>query len=129
MAIHSKGGNMKSIIDNETGEVIEVETDNEIAERKLYEVGAIDKETYEMLESYKYYEDQFKIFKYKLEKAMEENGIKKWDNDYFTATVKEDSTQKRVDTERLKEDGLYDQYLKLVFVKGGLQIRFKKGNE
>lgn len=120
---------MKSIIDNETGEIIEVETENEIAERKLYEVGAIDKETYEMLENYKYYQEQYETFKYTLEKAMRENGIKKWDNDYFTATVKEDSTQKRVDVDRLKEDGLYDNYLKLVYSKGGLQIRFKKGNE
>ena len=110
-----------------TGEVIEVETTNEIAERKLIEVGAITEETYEMLASFKYYQDQYELFKYQLEKAMSENGIKKWDNEYFTATVREDSIQKRVDTERLKEEGIYDKYLKLVPTKGGLTIKFKKG--
>lgn len=120
---------MKQIINNETGEIEEVLEANELTEQKLYEVGAIDKETFEMLETYLYYEDRMKLLKYNLEKAMKDNGIKKWENEYFTATIKEDSTQKRVDTERLKEDGLYDDYLKLVYVKGGLQIRFKKREE
>lgn len=118
---------MKTIIDQNTGEVIEVETSNEIAERKLVEVGAITEETYEMLASFKYYQDQYELFKYQLEKAMKENNIKKWDNDYFTATIKEDSIQKRVDTEQLKEKGLYESNLKLVPVKGGLTVKFKKG--
>lgn len=118
---------MKTIIDNETGELIEVEEKNELVEKKLYEVGAIDQETFEMLVSYQYYKEQYEEFIYKLKKAFEENGIKKWETDDFTATFKEESLQKRVDTERLKEDGLYEQYLKLVPVKSSLQIRFKKG--
>lgn len=116
---------MKQIIDELTGEIVEVEDRNEIAERKLTEVGAIDSKTYELLEEFLYYKELFETFKYKLQKAMEENGIKKWDNDYFSAVLKEESMQKRVDTERLKEDGLYDKYLKLVPVKASLQIRFK----
>lgn len=118
---------MKNIIDYETGEVIQVEESNEIAERKLVEAGVITQDTYEMLASLKYYQDQFELFRYELEKAMRENGIKKWETDYFSVSLKEDSMQKRVDTERLKEDGQYEKYLKLVPVKGGLVIRFKKG--
>lgn len=118
---------MKQIIDGETGEIIEVETSNEIAERTLVEVGAITQETYEMLASFRYYQEQYELFKYQLEKAMIENGIKKWDNDYFTATIREESMQKRVDTERLKDDGIYEKYLKLVPVKNGLVVKFKKG--
>lgn len=120
---------MKQIIDAETGEVIEVEEKNELVEKKLLEIGAIDRETYEMIESYLYYQDQYETLKYKLKKAFEENGIKKWDNDYFIATLKDESMQKRVDTERLKDDGLYEKYLKLVPVKSSLQIRFKGRNE
>lgn len=116
---------MKTIIDEKTGEVIEVETTNEVVERKLVEVGAITQETYEMLESFRYYQDQYEIFKYQLEKAMRENNIKKWDNEYFVVSLTEDSIQKRVDTERLKEDGMYDKYLKLVNVKGGIRVKFK----
>ena len=36
---------MKTIIDQNTGEVIEVETSNEIAERKLTDAGAITEQT------------------------------------------------------------------------------------
>lgn len=120
---------MKQIIDNATGEVIEVEEKNELAEKKLFEVGAIDEQTYDLLEQYLTIQEQYEMFKYKLEKAMEDNGIKKWNNDYFIATIKEESVQKRVDTDRLKEAGLYEKYLKLVPIKKSLQIKFKKGDK
>lgn len=118
---------MKQIINAETGEIEEVLEQNELVEQKLFEVGAIDKETFEFLDTFLYYKDRYETFRYNLEKAMKDNGIKSWKNDYFTATVKEESIQKRVDTERLKEDGLYEKYLKLVPVKGSLEIKFKKG--
>ena len=118
---------MKQIVDNETGEIIEVKDDNEQTTELLTNAGVLDKEVYEIIDSMLYYQDQFEIIKGKLEDAMRENGIKKWDNDYFTATVKEDYLQKRVDTERLKKDGLYKKYLKLVPTKGSLSIKFKKG--
>ena len=117
---------MKTIVDAETGEILEVETENEIAERVLTEAVHIDHETFEIISSLLYYQEQFDIFKMKLEEAMKSNGIKKWDNDYFTATIRADSVQKRVDTERLKKDGLYEQYIKLIPQKGGLAIRFKE---
>lgn len=116
---------MKRII-NKDGEVIEVEEKNELVEKKLYEVGAIDEATYDLLEQYLTMKEQYEIFRYKLQKAMSENGIKSWKNDYFTATIKPESTQKRLDTERLKEDGVYNKYLKLVPVKESITIEFKK---
>ena len=115
---------MKTIID-ENGEIVEVQDANEIAEAKLFEAGAIDKNTYDFLEEYLTYQERYETFKFILEKAMRENGIKTWKNDYFTATVKDDSIQTRVDTNKLKESGLYEKYSKSVPVKGGLQIRFK----
>ena len=117
---------MKKIIDEITGEVIEVEETNDIAERKLFEVGAIDEATFDFLEQYQTYQEQYEIFKYKLMKAMKDNGIKSWKNDYFTATFKEESVQKKVDKDRLIDDGLYNKYLKLVPVKESLMIKFKK---
>ena len=117
---------MKLIINNETGEVEEVEEKNELVEKKLEELGVFKNYTFDDLEHYLTEKERFETFKYVLEKAMEENDIKTWKNEYFTATRKDDSIQKRVDTERLKEDGIYDKYLKLVSVKGGLQIKFKE---
>ena len=114
---------MKTIIDQNTGEVIEVETSNEIAERKLIDAGVITEQTRDFIEQYLTIQEQWDTFKYVLEKAMRDNGIKTWKTDDFTFTVKDENIQKRVDTERLKEDGIYEKYLKLVNVKGGLQVR------
>lgn len=119
-------GKMKTIVDSETGEVIEVEEQNDIAERKLYEVGAISEETFDFLEQYRTVCEQYEMFRFQLEKAMRENGIKKWDNDTFSVTVTDEQLQKRVDTQRLKDDGLYEKYLKLVPTKGTIKINFKK---
>ena len=118
---------MKQIIDNETGEIITVQDENEKATELMVNAGVLDKEVYEIIDSMLYYQEQFETFKHKLEKAMKDNGIKKWETDYFTATVKDDYLQKRVDTDRLKEDGLYEKYLKLIPTKGSLSIKFKKG--
>ena len=120
---------MKTIIDAETGELVEVETPNELAVRKLTELGVIKQGTLDMLSNYVYYKEQFDLFKHELEKAMTENGIKKWDNDYFVASATEETTQVRLDTDRLKEDGVYDRYLKVVPVKASVRVRFKKGFE
>ena len=119
-----KGKNMKTIVD-ENGEIVEVQDENEIAEQKLMEVGAIDKNTYDFLEEYLTAQERYETFRYILEKAMKENNIKSWKNDYFTATLKEDSVSTRVDTAKLKESGMYEQFTKLVPVKGGLTIKFK----
>jgi len=112
-------------VNEETGEVYEV-NENQLVEQKLMEVGAIDKHTYDLMEEYLTIKDKFETVKFKLEKAMKENGIKKWDNDYFTATCRNSSYQKRVDTDALKRDGLYDKYSQIVKVKGSLSIEFKE---
>ena len=119
---------MKTIVDQETGELIEIEEENEIVTRKLYEIGAITDDTADFIENYLTIKEQYEIFTHKLEQAMRENNIKKWDNDYFTVTLTDESIQKRVDNERLKKDGLYEKYLKLVNVKGGIRVKFKGRN-
>lgn len=117
---------MKTIIDSETGELVEVEEKNDIATRKMTELGLYGEDVSDLIAMFKYYEDQFKTFKFQLQKAMEENGIKSWKTDEFTATIREESMQKRLDTERLKEDGLYDKYLKLVPVASSLTLKLKE---
>ena len=110
---------------NEYGEVIDNREQNELVTRKLMELGAIDEETYEELEMYQYYKERYETIRYVLEKAMREHGIKKWDNDYFIAICKDATVSTRVDTAKLKEDGLYDKYTKPVPVKESLEIKFK----
>ena len=61
---------MKRIIDDETGEILEVEDKNELAQKKLYEVGAIDERTNDFLNDYIEMQEQYEIFKEKLQEAM-----------------------------------------------------------
>lgn len=119
---------MKKIIDSDTGEILDVEEENELVEKKLFEVGAIDEYTMDFIEQYLTIVEKYEMFKHVLYQAMKENGIKTWKNDYFTASIKDESIQKRVDNDRLKADGLYEKYLKLVPVKESLQIKMK-GNK
>lgn len=119
---------MKKIIDSDTGEILDVEEENELVEKKLFEVGAIDEYTMDFIEQYLTIVEKYEMFKHVLYQAMKENNIKTWKNDYFTASIKDESIQKRVDNDRLKADGLYEKYLKLVPVKESLQIKMK-GNK
>jgi hypothetical protein len=57
------------------------------------------------------------------QQAMEENGIKQFKNDDVTISYVAGTTRKTVDTARLKEDGLYDQYTKET--TSGPSVRFK----
>lgn len=57
--------------------------------------------------------------------AMERNGIKKYDNDVFSATYKDGYIRTSVDTEKMKIDGIYDDYTKDVFVEPSVMLRFK----
>ena len=58
-------------------------------------------------------------------KAMEDNGIKSFENDFMKITYKAPSTRKTVDIARLKEEGLYDFYVKESPVKSSLVVTFK----
>ena len=119
---------MKQIIDAETGEIVEIEDYNEIALRTLTEVGAVTDSTLDEINMCLAYQERFESLKYIIGKAMRENGIKKWETDDFTFTITDDTIQKRVDNDRLKEDGLYEKYLKLVPVKGSVRFKAKGRN-
>lgn len=57
--------------------------------------------------------------------AMRDNNIKSIDNDVFKAVYKAPTTRKSVDTQALKEQGLYDSFLKESPVKESLTVTFK----
>lgn len=71
------------------------------------------------------FEDEEAKFKRELLKAMEENGIKKYETDDFAITYIAPSTRKGVDTEKLKEDGLYDQYSYATETNASVRIKYK----
>lgn len=57
--------------------------------------------------------------------AMEENGIKSFKNENVTITYKEATTRKTVDTNALKEQGLYDAFVKESPVKASVSITWR----
>lgn len=66
-----------------------------------------------------------------IETAMVEAGIKKWDNDLFSVTVKEPTTRTAIDTKRLKEEqpSIYEEYSKISNVSGSIMIKYKEEKE
>lgn len=58
--------------------------------------------------------------------AMAENGIKQFKNDMVTISYVGASVKKTVDTAKMKEDGIYDQYTKESVTKPSVRFSFAK---
>ena len=58
-------------------------------------------------------------------KAMIDNNIKVFENDFMKITLKNASVRKSVDTQALKDAGLYELYLKEVPVKESVIVTWK----
>lgn len=57
--------------------------------------------------------------------AMEKNNIKSFENDFLKINYKAPSVRKSVDTQALKDAGLYEFYLKESPVKSSVTVSFK----
>ncbi|MBR5795390.1 MAG: hypothetical protein IKY26_04550 [Erysipelotrichaceae bacterium] len=66
-----------------------------------------------------------KKLKESLLKAMEENGIKSFENDFVKITYKAPTVRSSVDTQALKEQGLYDSFVKESPVKSSVVITWR----
>ena len=58
-------------------------------------------------------------------KAMEENGIKSYESENVRITYKAPTVRSSVDTQALKEQGLYDSFVKTSPVKASVVITWK----
>lgn len=58
--------------------------------------------------------------------AMEANGIKKFESNIVTVTYIPGTTKKTVDTEKLKEQGLYEAFVKETVTKPSVRMSFKE---
>jgi hypothetical protein len=58
-------------------------------------------------------------------KAMEDNGIKSYESDNVRITYKAPTTRSSVDTKALKEQGLYDSFVKTSPVKASVVVTWK----
>lgn len=107
------------------GELYKQELTN-VSQDQLAELATAEKliKYYENLK--KAAEEQAKIMRAALLEAMELNGVKKYETEALRITYTAPSTQDRVDTDKLKEDGLYANYIKKVNVKAKLTITIKE---
>ena len=58
-------------------------------------------------------------------KAMEDNGIKSFENDFVKITYKAPTTRKSIDSNALKEQGLYEAFVKESPVKSSVVLTWK----
>lgn len=58
-------------------------------------------------------------------KAMESNGVKGFENNFVKIIYKGPSTRKSIDTNALKEQGLYETFLKESPVKASVTLTWK----
>lgn len=68
---------------------------------------------------------QEKELKEAMLKAMEENGIKSFENDFVKITYTAPGVKKTVDTNALKEQGLYETFTKESTVKASVRLTWK----
>lgn len=121
---------MKTIIDEKTGEVIEVEDTNEIMVRELYELGT-NLEVYDKLEEQAdTIKEQIEIWKYQnrenIKQILKKHNQKNIKTSSRTYSIVDEGTRKVIDTDRLMQEGLYLKYIKLVPVGEHLKVNRRK---
>lgn len=109
-----------------TGEVINIpEKDNQLVKKQMNEL--VSDKLLEDLEQIAYYEQQIEMWKVQHKEAIKElfkqNNIKSFKNDYIEITYVAPTKRKSVDTQLLKDAGIYDQFCKESDVKESLRVK------
>lgn len=121
---------MKTIIDQETGELIEVEETYELVAKELNDLGVDYENYFEKQIEFKAKKDELDRWEHSnrevIKKIFEKYGIKSLKTSGGSISYIEESMQKRVDIERLKQDGIYEKYLKLIPTKAHLMIKARE---
>lgn len=116
---------MKTIV-NENGEIIDVESKNELIIRELNEVGTRFEEYEQMQEQLDYLKEQIETWELShrdiIMETLKKNNVKSLKTNSRTYSYIPESTKRSLDIERLKDDGIYENYLKLTRTKESLRI-------
>lgn len=124
---------MKTIIDEQTGELIEVEETNELVVKELEDLGIITNDYLDKLEQFAHLKDCIETYEFqqkeKIKEVFKKYGVKTCKSDYITISYIEEHMAKRIDVERLKADGLYDKYVKFSPTKESIRVSLKGKND
>lgn len=115
------------VVNKITGEVIDIPNKSII--KKEFNTLITD-QLLEQLEQVEYLQDQIDLWKFQHKEAIKElfkkNDIKSFKNEYIEITYVAPTKRKVVDTDLLKQAGIYDQFTKEADVKESLRIKLVK---
>lgn len=80
---------------------------NELITREMVETGVASDYVLNKIEEYKTAVEWMDTFKYEFQKFCEENGLKKWETDYFNMNYIGLTFQNRVNTNKMKNSSIY----------------------
>lgn len=116
------------VVNKITGEVIDIPETKDIVKKEFNEL--ITDDLLEQLEQVEYLEYQIDQWKKSHKEAIKElfkkNNIKSFKNEYIEITYVEPTKRKTIDTDLLKQAGLYDSFTKETDVKESLRIKLRK---
>lgn len=120
---------MKLVADANTGELVEVPDTNDLVAKELAEVGVVIDDYFDKVVVKKTLEEQMKMWetenREKIKEVFKKYNIKSFKSPYGSISFVEEGMSSKVDTKKLKEDGLYDKYSYWTTVKEHLVIRVK----
>lgn len=113
------------VVNKLTGEIYDIpETD--LVEKNKQEVAKMFNDSVlDMYYQIQGLEEQKKQFEFKLMEEMKKYNIKSIDNEYFTLTYIGEHETTRVDTEKLKQAGIYDEFTKKSKTKESIRVKVK----
>ena len=121
---------MKKVIDNESGEIVDVPETHDLVLKELEENGVITDDVLELYYDLAAVKMRIEMYEHeakeKIKEVFNKYNIKSFSNQYITISLVKESLQQRVDTEHLKQDGLYDKYSKMVPVAESIRIKVKQ---
>lgn len=114
-------------VNQSTGEVYE--NRNELVTRDVNELTNLD-EMLDMMAQMEMLQEKMDVWKFqhkeKIKELCKKYDLKTISNDYVTISFIDEHTQKRVDTKKLKDAGLYDEFCTEVKVSESVRIARKK---
>lgn len=120
---------LRTVVNDLTGEVIEIpedENENERAVEVLKNANILTEYTEDLFQQKAKIEEQYETFRYQLLKAMQEHDIKKCSFAGYTFTRVMETMGTKVDTEKMKKAGIYDEFTKKYLIKEKLVVKEEK---
>lgn len=116
---------MEQVENKLTGEIIEIPDTTDLDLHKQEVAKLFTDNILEMYYTIQGLEEQKKQFEFKLMEEMKKYGIKSIDNEYFNINYIAEHETTRVDTDKLKLAGIYEDFTKKSTTKESIRVKIK----